>query len=137
MPFVKSLFGTLTTADFTLKEGSVGFTENPGAYRDMEARGLAKVFKTQEEADAFKFRSSHELFQESYLSLNPPEDKDGNPIQVPPATLDFANSQPVIIDGIPANYIKVIPAPAPAPAEPKTSPSAKKTEVIPPPAATA
>ena len=144
MPFVKSLFGTLTTADFTLKEGSVGFTENPGSYRDMEARGLCKVFKTQEEANAFQFRPSHDLFEESYLSLNPPEDKDGNPIQVPAPTLDFANSQPMIIDGVPANYIKETPkpepvkaTPAPASTEHKPAAPAKKTDATPTSAAAA
>lgn len=135
MPFIKSLFGTLVTPDFTLKEGAVGFTENPGSYRDMEARGLCKIFKTQEEAAAFQFRSSHSLFKESYLSLNPPEDEHGNVMEVPPPTLDFANSQPMIIDGVPANYVKESPKlaepvkSAPPPTEHKAPPPVKKGEI--------
>ena len=124
MSYVKSLFGTVTTADFTLAEGKVGRTDYPELYKEMEARGIVKVFNTKDEADVFKFKPSLQLFNESYQSLNPPVDKNGEPIQVPVPTLNFATSEPFVIDGVPTNYLpQDEPAPAPAPPAPKTVPA--------------
>jgi hypothetical protein len=131
--FVKALFGTVTTADFTLQEGKVGRTDYPELYKEMEARGIVKVFNTKDEADAFKFKPSLELFNESYLSLNPPLDKNGDPIQFPTPTLNFATSEPFIVNGVPTNYLpqeELVPASVPTP------PSAPAPKVAPVPAST-
>jgi hypothetical protein len=126
--YVKSLFGTITSADFVLPEGKVGRTDYPELYKEMEARGLVKVFNTKDEADAYKFKPSLELFNESYLSLNPPVDKNGEPIQVPAPTIDFAKSEPLVIDGVPTNYLPQEPAPVVAPAvKPVPAPTPQKT----------
>ena len=98
--YVKSLFGRIIGTDFSLNEGEIGETTNKNKYRGMEQKGLLIIRDTYEEAKAFKFKSSVQLFHESYPSLNPA------PGVIPgPCTIDFANSCPLIINGIPSNYI--------------------------------
>ena len=98
--YVKSLFGRIIGTDFSLNEGEIGETTNKNKYRGMEQKGLLIIRDTYEEAKAFKFKSSVQLFHESYPSLNPA------PGVIPgPCTIDFANSCPLIINGVPSNYI--------------------------------
>lgn len=101
MSFVKVLFGSIVTQDFTLSEGKVGFTESDHLYSEMEAKGIVKLFSTKAEAEAYVYKSSMELFHESYKSLNPPE---GEVVLAP--TLDFEKCAPVVTDGVPANIIE-------------------------------
>ena len=100
MSFVKVLYGTMVTSDFTLGEGKVGFTESDYLYQELEAKGICKLFPSKAEAEAYKFKSSMELFHESFKSLNPPEGE-----AVPAPTLDFEKCAPVVTDGVPSNII--------------------------------
>jgi hypothetical protein len=100
MSFVKALYGTIVTSDFTLPEGKVGFTETDHLYSEMERDGKVKLFKTKEEADKYEYKSSMQLFHESFKTLNPPEGETAQP-----SSLDFEKSAPVIIDGKPSNEI--------------------------------
>ena len=120
--YVKALFGRILSTDFSLNEGEIGETTNKNKYREMERKGLVVVRESFEEAQAFKFKPSVQLFHESYPSLNPA------PGVVPgPVTLDFSNSCPVIINGVPSNYI--IEPEVPKPVEPaKTIEPAKQVE---------
>lgn len=118
--YVKSLFGRIIGTDFSLNEGEIGETTNKNKYRGMEQKGLLIIRDTYEEAKAFKFKSSVQLFHESYPSLNPA------PGVIPgPCTIDFANSCPLIINGIPSNYII-------EPEAPKTVEPAKQVEATKP-----
>lgn len=100
MSFVKALYGTIVTSDFTLPEGKVGFTETDRLYSELEKDGKVKLFKTQEEADGYEFKSSMQLFHESFKTLNAPEGEVAQP-----SSLDFEKSKPVIVDGKPSNEI--------------------------------
>lgn len=100
MSFVKALYGTIVTSDFTLPEGKVGFTETDRLYSELEKDGKVKLFKTQEEADGYEFKSSMQLFHESFKTLNPSE---GEVTQ--PSSLDFEKSKPVIVDGKLSNEV--------------------------------
>lgn len=100
MSYVKAIFGDVIGEDISLVEGKVGFTEKDHQFKELEARGICKLFKTLEEAENFKFKSSQQLFNESYKNLNPAEGEEPGP-----ALIDFSKGQPAIIDGIPANYI--------------------------------
>jgi hypothetical protein len=101
MSFVKVLFGTLVTSDFTLGEDKVGFTESDHLYSELVEQGKVKLFATKKEAEEYQFKSSMELFHESFKSLNPPEG-----MTVPAPTLDFKASLPIINEeGVPSNII--------------------------------
>lgn len=100
MSFVKALFGSVIGEDLSLEEGKIGFTKFDHQFKELEKRGIAKLFATYEEAEAFLFKTSKQLFMESYKSLNPPEGETA-----PPSSIDWANSQPIKVNGVPANHI--------------------------------
>ena len=100
MSYVKALYGNVVGEDLNLKEGQIGYTERDFVMKDLEKRGILKLFPTFEEADAFKFVPSSVLFNQSYKTLNPPEGED-----VPASKIDWTTGDPVLVDGIPANYI--------------------------------
>ena len=110
MSYVKSLYGNIVGENLNLKEGQVGFTDYDHHFKELEKRGIVKLFATYEEADAFKFVSSIELFNKSYKTLNPPEGE-----VPPPSLVDFANGGPIVTDGVPSNYIKEEVKSAPVP----------------------
>lgn len=122
MSFVKALYGTIVSSDFTIAEGKVGFTESDHLYSEMETKGLVKLFPNKAEAEAYEFKSSMELFHESFKSLNPPEGE-----AIPAPTLDFKESTPVVTDGKPSNIISKPEAKTPA-VEVKTPAVETKTE---------
>lgn len=100
MSYVKALYGSIIGSDVSLEEGAIGFTEKDHQLKDLEKAGKLKLFATLEEAEAFKYIPSSELFMKSYKSLNPPEGEN------PPASLiDFVKGGPIVTDGIPSNYI--------------------------------
>jgi hypothetical protein len=102
MSYVKALFGHITGEGLSLKEGQIGFIEDSKKHilNDLVKRGLVIVKDSHEEAEAFKFISRQELFNKSYKSLNPPDGEDA-----PVSLIDWSNSQPTIIKGVPSNYI--------------------------------
>jgi len=108
MSFVKVLYGSIVTADFTLGEGKIGFTESDHLYSEMETKGIVKLFATKAEAETYQFKTSMELFHESYKSLNPPEGETA-----PTPTVDFKESTPVVVEGKPSNIIEQPKAEAP------------------------
>lgn len=113
MSYVKALYGHVIGDGLSLSEGQIGYVENDFSVRELEKRGIVKIFATAEEADAFKFKSSQELFMESYQSLNPPLDKNGNPVSVSASTIDWDKSAPLVTDGVPSNYIVETPVDVP------------------------
>ena len=100
MSFVKALYGNIIGPDLSLKEGEIGHTESDHHLRQLEKRGLLVIKDTYEEAEAFKFIPRQELFAKSYKALNPPEGEDAAV-----SLIDWENSQPTIINGVPSNYI--------------------------------
>lgn len=100
MSYVKALFGDVIGEDVSVAEGKIGFTEKDYQFKELETRGICKLFPTLEEAENFKFKTSQQLFAESYKNLNPAEGDEAGV-----SLIDFAKGQPAIIDGVPANYI--------------------------------
>lgn len=101
MSYVKAIFGNVISEDVSLTEGQIGFTEKDHHFKDLVKRGIVKLFPTLEEAEAFEFISSRELFNQSYKSLNPEEGTNPEPSKI-----DWEKGEPVKIDGVPANYVK-------------------------------
>ena len=100
MSYVKALYGSIIGSDVSLEEGAIGFTEKDHQLKDLEKAGKLKLFATLEEAEAFKYIPSSELFLKSYKTLNPPEGETP-----PPSLIDFVKGGPIVTDGIPSNYI--------------------------------
>ena len=102
MSYVKALYGHIVGEGLSLKEGQIGHIEDDRKHilNDLVKRGLVIVKDTYDEADAFKYIPSRDLFNKSYKSLNPPEGEDA-----PVSLIDWEKSQPTIVRGIPSNYI--------------------------------
>jgi hypothetical protein len=100
MSFVKALYGDIVGEDVSLAEGKSGFTKFDHQFAELVKLGKAKLFETFEEAEAYIFKTSAQLFNESYKSLNPPEGET-----VAPSSIDWVKGGPVVTDGVPSNII--------------------------------
>jgi hypothetical protein len=94
MSFVKALYGGVIGENLSLKEGQIGYTDFDWHFKELEKRGTVKLFATYEEADAYQYIPSSELFNKSYKTLNPPEGE-----VVPPSLINWETGDPTIIDG--------------------------------------
>ena len=130
MLFVKAIFGNISIGEAYIREGGILPVEDSKidwAVKNLEKKGVLKIFKTYEEAEAFEFVPASEQAAKCLIHLNPPVDKKGNVI-VPdtPLTVDFDNSLPIAAPVTKAPVEEKDPAPK-AP----TTTSTKKEEVKP------